>query len=140
MLFHRTPRATGGEFWDSKGWQGSVAPFLCLKHHHPIADSNGRTPMLCSYLGGSAGLAAVHTAHPDGEPIETLFLPAHGRPATTGFLPSCRTDCQLLAAGLCTWPFEFSSLLASLFIPSCPSLDTSMHGSLRPASILTGSP
>lgn len=48
VLLGPTPRATGAEFWESKWQQGSVVPFLCLKHQRwpHRAEPLGRT--LCS--------------------------------------------------------------------------------------------
>lgn len=39
------------EVWGVQGWQGSVASFLCLKHHCVTTDSCGRTPVQCPCPG-----------------------------------------------------------------------------------------
>lgn len=49
MFLNPTLRATGGEFWEHKGQQGSVVLFLCQRHSCLTVDS-GRSPHSVSHL------------------------------------------------------------------------------------------
>lgn len=120
VLLSLTPKATGSKLWESKGWQGSVAPFFGT----PTDGQHGRILALCPCPRVLADSATVFTACPAGMLTETLFCQAEGS--------ACYR--QPSATGLCMWPSELSS-------PPClPLLDASMLGSLRSASVRAGDP
>lgn len=119
VLLDHTQRTTGSEFGESKGQQGSVALFPCVKYHCPTADSHCRAPAPCPCPGTSADLAAIHTTHPPEEPIKTLCSSqSTATPATAGFLPSMSwAGSQLAGSWLQDW---VHGLLGSPpFSPSC---------------------
>lgn len=121
VLLDRTPRAMGTEFWESKGWQVSMALFLCLnpqpsdrvqlwKNPHDVSLPQSLSWLSCS-LHHKQALLECPFRLPLPPERRKLLLPL------IGFL-----SCPAPSVGLHPWPSELSSLLTSPFVHISPPL------------------
>lgn len=118
-------------FGSPRGQQGSVVLFLCLKYQSPTVES---------HTAGSCGPShcLFHLPYWTAHPPALCSSKLKEAPATASFLPFLGWAARSQLQGcVCGPSSELSSLLVSLFIPSCPLLDISIFRSLMYASVLS---
>lgn len=134
MPLHLTLRATGSKVWESKRQQGSVVlsdtPLLISTVESSMAEPCVVKHLLTQTLFLPHCLPCWAALHPP-----QLFFLDKGRTCYHGLPRLSRLTHKLSLQGHVCGVSVLSYLLISLFIPTCPSLDVSVCGSLRCVSV-----